>query len=135
MSAVLKPFSEGAEGGPLGYSFFCPGCQEAHCVWVRRRADGTPGPVWDWNGSVERPTFSPSVLVRSMAGWTQEVEAEWDALLKQGTEVALSSRFGTRCHSFVADGVIDFLSDCTHALRGKHPLPPHPRLTQPETST
>lgn len=31
------------------------------------------------------------------------------------------------CHSFVRNGVIEFLSDCTHALKGQHvPLPDWP---------
>lgn len=76
----------GPRGGKL-YLFHCPGCENAHPFEV-----GDNG--WTWNGSMEKPTFFPSLLVN--AG-TPEL----------------------RCHSFVRDGQIEFLSDCFHALAGK----------------
>ncbi|SDI15562.1 DUF6527 family protein [Pseudomonas panipatensis] len=51
-----------------------------------------------WNGDVDRPTFAPSVLVTYPWGPEQ---------------------MQVRCHSFVRDGRIEFLSDCTHALAGQ----------------
>lgn len=39
--------------------FFCPGCNEPHCVIV----GGSTPPVWEWNQNLEAPTFSPSILV------------------------------------------------------------------------
>ena len=75
--------------------FWCPGCDSAHAVNV------SPG-GWGFNGDDARPTFTPSVLVRydgSDAG-------------KDGAPPAL-------CHSFVTDGQIQFLGDCTHALAGQ----------------
>jgi Family of unknown function (DUF6527) len=52
--------------------------------------------AWTWNQDTERPTFSPSFLVRG--------------------------QFGV-CHSFITDGTIDFLSDCEHEFKGqKHEL-------------
>ena len=47
---------------------------------------------WSWNGSVDSPTLKPSVLS------------------KQPPIV---------CHSFVTDGKIHFLADCTHEHAGK----------------
>lgn len=75
-------------------AFMCPGCKCSH--GVRVKSDGTPGPVWGWNGSIEKPTFNPSILVR------------WN-----------TPKGERRCHSFVRDGKIQFLSDCTHALAGQ----------------
>lgn len=49
---------------------------------------------WTWNGDTERPTFTPSFLSHE-------------------------SGDVPRCHSFVTDGVIRFLADCTHELAGK----------------
>lgn len=49
-------------------------------------------PCWIWNGSTEAPTLNPSIL---------------------------SSSHDDRCHSFVTDGRIRFLDDCTHGHRGK----------------
>lgn len=72
--------------------FFCPGCQEAHGISVQELGNTYPNP-WEWNGSEDRPTFSPSILAN---GSTPE----------------------KRCHSFVKDGMIQFLDDCWHALKG-----------------
>jgi hypothetical protein len=75
--------------------FECPGCGLGHAVAVRP-ATLDNGHSWDWNGSLERPTFSPSIN----AAWEQHGQPQ-------------------RCHSFVANGRIQFLGDCTHALAGQ----------------
>lgn len=79
--------------------FHCPGCGYGHCVGVNGRTiPGSEGSLnsWTWNQKFDYPTFSPSVLVnKEKAG-----------------------RFPL-CHSFVKDGRIQFLSDCTHALAGQ----------------
>jgi len=71
-------------------------------------------PRWTWNGDLVRPTFSPSLLVT----W------EW------GEE-----RTKKVCHSFIRDGRIQFLGDCTHAQAGRTvDLPPHEdAAANPET--
>ena len=96
------------EGGRL--FFRCPGCDDTHGIQF-----GTgPGPRWGFNGDHERPTFTPSVLVR----WNEpsDVEGEFDDVSKDRQMV---------CHSFVTDGQIQFLGDCTHKLVGQTvPLPP-----------
>lgn len=88
--------------------FWCPGCDGAHQVGV-----GTgPGPRWGYNGNADRPTFSPSILVRG----TQPLTDEEHAAIMAGKP------FKPRplvCHSFVTDGRIQFLGDCTHALAGQ----------------
>ena len=76
-----------------GQIFFCPGCRDTHAVNMRVRSDG---PRWTYNGDVDRPTFTPSILHT----------VDWP----DGREV---------CHSFVRDGRIQFLSDCTHALANR----------------
>jgi Family of unknown function (DUF6527) len=61
-----------------------------HAHWVRSRGNE---PRWNVSGVEEdRPTVSPSILT-----WNDQ----------------------SRCHSFVRDGKIEFLSDCTHALAGQ----------------
>lgn len=85
-------------------AFHCPGCQSVHEVVIAgdRR--------WDWNNSREQPTFRPSVRVREFLGETV-----------------------TRtCHSYVTNGVIEFLGDCTHDLAGQRRVLqpfPYPYLT------
>ncbi len=75
-------------------SFRCPGCGWPHSINVAVDPEAPNRPVWDWNGSDEKPTFSPSILVRG---------GELNGI----------------CHSFVRDGQIQFLADCKHDLAGK----------------
>jgi len=74
------------------YHFFCPGCGCYHGVWTNREER----PCWDFNGDVNKPTVSPSILVTTP--YPDETRV---------------------CHSFVKDGKIQFLDDCTHVLRGQ----------------
>lgn len=78
--------------------FFCPGCRYDHPFHVapqrREPRDGVPAPLWEWNGSFDKPTFMPSLLCN-----------------KDFPE--------SRCHSFVTDGRIQFLDDCFHSLKGQ----------------
>lgn len=78
--------------------FHCPGCACGHAFRVK--GDPTKGPVWTWNGNLEQGTFGPSLL------------CQWDGL-ENGLEVRKV------CHSFVRGGKIEFLPDCTHALKGQ----------------
>lgn len=50
---------------------------------------------WGFNGDYDKPTFTPSVLV------------------------TMHGNSSYRCHSFVTDGKIQFLSDCSHELAGQ----------------
>lgn len=95
-----------------GLMFWCPGCDGAHRI---QHGAGT-GPRWGWNGDVDKPTFTPSVLLRSemwMPPVTPKNLDEWKRQPWEQTKVA------SVCHSFVTDGRIQFLSDCTHALAGQ----------------
>lgn len=83
-------------GQLAGYIFECPGCGQWHMI-TTKEPNGR-GAKWSFNGDVERPTFNPSLLVRSE--------------FNNGKPSAV-------CHSFIRDGRIQFLSDCTHALAGQ----------------
>ncbi|QLL11687.1 DUF6527 family protein [Pseudomonas chlororaphis] len=87
--------------------FECPGCKQMHSI---QHGSG-PGPRWGWNGNVDTPTFTPSILVRG----AQRVTEEEHAILMAGGHVEPRPFV---CHSFVTDGRIQFLGDCTHALAG-----------------
>lgn len=93
LSKKLRSMSSG-EGAPdwRGIGFWCPGCDGVHVVTLSRK-DGSP--MWTWDGNVDAPTFSPSILVTG------------------------GGHDKSRCHSFVRGGKIEFLGDCTHALAGK----------------
>lgn len=98
------------EGG--GLAFWCPGCDGAHAVWVGKGA----GPRWDYNDNPDAPTFTPSILVRGET-WSPPVTAENMDEWKRSPWP--QEKVETICHSFVTDGRIQFLSDCTHALAGQ----------------
>ena len=92
-----------------GFAFWCPGCQDMHVIPV------TGARAWGFNGDVDRPTFHPSIRVRCKL--TEKDEAgrwtgEW-VRDEQGNPV------DSVCHSFVENGQIRYLEDCTHALAGK----------------
>ncbi|KQP36709.1 DUF6527 family protein [Methylobacterium sp. Leaf100] len=91
------------EGGHV--MFWCPGCNGAH--GLRVSTDASPGSRWGFNGDYDRPTFTPSVLVRY-----------------DGADAGQDGAPPAVCHAFVTDGQIQFLGDCTHALAGQTvPLP------------
>ena len=71
------------------YVFHCPGCNYAHKFDKR----------WSFNGSIEKPTFAPSLLVNG--------------------NKTVHNPAVPRCHSYVTNGMIQFLTDCDHALKGQ----------------
>lgn len=114
--ANMKPLIQDATTGRV--LFWCLGCDMAHPINV---GDG-PGPRWSFNGSFERPTFQPSVLVR-FDRLSEEGRAKDKAFHAEHgrnmTHQELPYDIHHVCHSFVTDGRIQYLSDCTHALAGQ----------------
>ena len=82
----------------VAYFVYCPGCERAHRFMVVNEA--VPEQVWEFDGNMESPTFSPSLLMQT---------SEWDG--HQWVRYA--------CHSFLKNGVWEFLSDSTHDLAGR----------------
>lgn len=70
--------------------WYCPGCERYHFCDER----------WTFNGDQAKPTFHPSVKVSGYCGKDN-----------QGPEAV--------CHTYVTDGKIQFLPDCTHKLAGQ----------------
>lgn len=88
-------------GDRLGY--WCQGCESSHHVRVKKSPE-TPHPCWTWDGDIDAPTFSPSVLCTYKAPGDKSV-----------------------CHTFIKAGMVQFLGDCTHSFAGKTvPLPDWP---------
>lgn len=52
---------------------------------------------WTWNGDTEKPTLHPSILTEGY-GFTDQLH---------------------RCHTWVNDGMAQFLPDCSHELAGQ----------------
>lgn len=89
-------------------AFVCPGCERTplfgglHQLPVEGDANGKP--VWNWDGNLEAPTLNPSILT------------------KMGPYV--DGKSTGICHSFLRNGVFEFLADCTHQFKGQHiPMP------------
>lgn len=96
--------------------FWCPGCQEGHQVYI-----GT----WTWNGRLDLPTFTPSVLIRGNQ-WPEDEYPEYH----KAAHASVPTGGETVCHTFVTDGRIQYLGDCTHSLAGQTvDLPEWPPFT------
>ena len=91
--AKVKLMYDHGPGKGKAYGFMCPGCGKIHQFW-ERSDDGSP--AWKWNGDFEKPMVHPSVKVTTK--------------FPDRTDI---------CHSFITSGRIQFLDDCTHALRGQ----------------
>lgn len=110
--------------------FFCPGCKETHIIPVGAQHEGAH---WGWNGDTEKPTLTPSILVRSghFASHYRLGDHCWCTFNKEdGTPDAHPYKCVV-CHSFVTNGQILFLQDCTHELAGQTvDIPDYPTKEQ-----
>ena len=108
------------EDGRQVANIMCPGCHFTHRMVVK--TPNTSSPHWSWNESMDRPTFQPSILARygHYAKGSTAPTCDW---CKEDDDKDCCGV----CHSFVTDGVIQFLDDCTHSLAGQSvPLKQYP---------
>ena len=80
-----------SDGRTQQYCFVCPACNCEHIF----------NNTWQFNNDFEFPTISPSFLQTGFLGFDGE-----------------EPTYG-RCHSFIKDGMIRYLVDCTHKMAGK----------------
>ena len=73
------------------YNFICPACNCEHTFDDR----------WLFNYNYDKPTISPSFLQQGFLGFKDEVPV-----------------YGI-CHSFINDGMIQYIGDCSHELKNK----------------
>jgi len=74
------------------YLFDCPGCGNSHGVWTS--SPNHNGAKWNFNNDMNKPTVSPSIVVHG-------------------------EKNNVICHSYISNGMIQFLVDCTHHLAGQ----------------
>jgi len=74
----------------VGYGFYCMGCECSHVFYTSIQENRS---VWRFDGNMESPTFSPSLLN--------------------------TYPNGDRCHLFLKGGKIQYLTDCYHNLKGQ----------------
>ena len=91
-------------------SALCPACGFEHSFRVDLIGHGKwNGDTWTFNGDYDKPTFSPSM----------------------GANLRKNQEQHPVCHSFLRDGVWQFLGDCSHAMANQHVpmIPPEPDAT------
>ena len=76
------------------FVFWCEGCKCYHGIWTTNKNQNEC--IWSFNNDLQKPTVNPSIKV----AWSF------------GSELFV-------CHSFIRDGMIQYLSDCTHELKGQ----------------
>ena len=96
------------------FLFWCPVCKCGHGIWTKQR--NGMGAVWSFNGDMEKPTFQPSLLITQDL-WTHPVTPEnlkeWEAKPWHQEKVRHV------CHSYIVNGTIQYLGDCTHEFAGR----------------
>lgn len=80
----------------VALAFVCPGCATwggsgLHLLPVN---SSEKSPSWNWNGNLRMPTLEPSILTGRLTGKV--------------------------CHSFLRNGVFQFLADSVHPLAGQY---------------
>lgn len=95
--SIKEPDEEKGRLQTVGYMFDCPGCKMSHEVYIRPHKNSS-GASWSFTGNPEKPTFHPSL---------------------NATVTNDKGQVTLRCHSFVENGMIRFLDDCTHSLAGE----------------
>lgn len=87
--------------GSTGYFHWCPACEMMHPL-----PDGkdSPGGGWQFNGNVDRPTFTPS-FKQTYVHWTGGIAEDGRGLGEKQDRV---------CHYIITNGLIQFCSDSWH---------------------
>lgn len=112
-----------SDGRFFGIEINCPGCHR-HVLrvnWTPSGMEQSPNdekrPVWGFNGNLERPTLTPSIAMRR--GHYADGTPPADCWVCKRAQEPGHRTSCCICHSFVRDGRIQFLPDCTHALAGQ----------------
>jgi len=100
MSKLVKLNREYWPNG--GYGHWCPGCGYGHEINVEPDRRGVK---WLFDGNVSKPTFSPSINLKvNTPDMGKHYQSDYPSRV---------------CHYFIRQGMIQFLGDCTHSLKGQ----------------
>lgn len=108
---MTKSILRRVKDGDLEYDalmFWCPGCEHLdeegnrHCgLHMLAVNTSVKDPHWGWDGNLHKPTLEPSILTH-------------------GQQLV--------CHSFLRNGIFEFLGDCTHKYANMSvPIPDLPQ--------
>lgn len=103
----------------------CPGCKMDHVINVNpeRSFQNDEGqtvkmPCWTFNGNMDSPTFQPSLLWRT-GKYCMSEKAINEMRQAEPERFEFMERISKICHSFIRDGKIQFLGDCTHDMKNQ----------------
>lgn len=60
----------------IGHLISCPGCG-CHHLFNNAQHPARTGASWTFNGNLEKPSFSPSMLIMVHDGWTKIPDDQW----------------------------------------------------------
>lgn len=91
-------------------------------VILRGSRDDHASVVWSWNGDTEKPTLKPSIRTKS-SRFTKEGEKQYEDWAARGyPKLSENHTFDSEdviCHTWINDGFVIFLDDCSHELKGQ----------------
>lgn len=97
------------------YLHWCPACKSMHQYRVAKSGGNGINPDlpdWSFNGDLENPTFSPSMLI---------------TIPERTDRNGVKHPRYTICHYILTEGVINYCGDCPHEMKNQSiPLPDLP---------
>lgn len=86
-----------------GIAHWCPACESPH-VYTTKPGERV---CWSFDGNVERPSFAPSMLIRT------------GRFVDPNFVEEPGENLSSICHYFLTGGRLQFCGDSTHALAGQ----------------
>lgn len=115
----LRRFNDSEGWFGQGFAHWCPACETMHGFAVERPFRN--GAKWTFDGNLDRPTFTPSMNIKIN---TPDMGKDYQPDVSSSV-----------CHYFLKEGNLQFLGDCTHAMKGQTvPLPELPMHLRDESS-
>ncbi len=107
--ALVRDIWRGAQLVARHLRYWCPACDSMHGICIEG-----PEPRWSWNGSLDAPTLTPSVL-----SYLPRPDGSRETL----------------CHHFLTDGRVVVCGDSPKHPNESLPLPPLPDWLVSESAT
>lgn len=112
----LRTVEQNGDERAINFAFFCPGCQEYHGF----RTTGEH--AWEFDGNMDSPTVTPSILVRGIHNppgepedWPKDEHGDY---LTDANGILIDAQPYV-CHLFIRRGRIMYARDTTHNLVGQ----------------
>ena len=74
---AFQYIEEGSPDGPTGLMYVCPcGCGDVGALVFRKGKNADKHPTWVWDGNLDQPTLTPSIL--------RTLGCKWHGFLTKG---------------------------------------------------